>query len=531
MNHILRRVMACLLCLCALVTLIPSVSAEETGEAKNLSSTRYVSTTGFKNWGYFFDGKLLQGDTSAAGATITVNYDEGIGHIYFILKKEYGEYTITNNDTQEVKTAGQGNFLHEYVDIEALFGTAPTSITISFENKVRINEFYAYSVGETPKHVQKWEMPKENETDMILFSTHGDDEQLFFAGLLPYYANALDYEVLVVYLTDHRTYTDKRVHEMLNGLWAVGCTTYPVFGTFDDFLKETIEETYQKFRELGTSRDDIVQYCVENLRKYKPQVVVGHDFAGEYSHGQHMVYADCLADALGLAADPAQFPESAESFGTWDTPKAYFHLYDENGIMMDWDTPMEELNGMTPFEVTQKLGYPCHESQQYTWFTKWINGKTEKITKASQIQTYNPREFGLYRTTVGLDVEKKDMFENVYTYAQQAQMEAERLEQERLEQERLEQEATATQPQPTEEKSQLQEWFQSLGGSSDQMVQEELSEAAKAAQARKDKVNGYIFGIGGGLIALLLCYNLWQDRQKKKRRSRRPRPTMNLDEK
>ena len=32
-----------------------------TAEAKNLSSIRYVSTTGFKNWGYFFDGKLLQG--------------------------------------------------------------------------------------------------------------------------------------------------------------------------------------------------------------------------------------------------------------------------------------------------------------------------------------------------------------------------------------------------------------------------------------------------------------------------------------
>lgn len=77
-------------------------------------------------------------------------------------------------------------------------------ITLTFDNgPVTINEIVAYTPGQVPDTVQKREAPKEDGTDLILFSTHSDDEQLFFAGLLPYYAAELDYEVLVVYLTDH----------------------------------------------------------------------------------------------------------------------------------------------------------------------------------------------------------------------------------------------------------------------------------------------------------------------------------------
>ena len=65
------------------------------------------------------------------------------------------------------------------------------------------------------------------------------------------------------------------------------------------------------------------------------------------------------------------------------------------------------------------------------------------ITKATQITTYSPCKFGLYRSLVGADVQKNDFLENITTYAQQEQQEQERLEQERLEQERLEQERLA----------------------------------------------------------------------------------------
>lgn len=539
MNSLLRRIWALFLCLCVLLPFaVPAQAAEateteasETRQAEDISSAKYVtSVTGFTDWGYFFDEKVLQGGTSSGNASMTIEYEDGIGSVYFIFRYEYGEYTVTNNDTGETKTVGQGSFLHDFLDLEGMFGTAPTSVTIKFENgDVRLNEVYIFTPGETPDFVQKWDMPVEDETDMILFSTHGDDEQLFFAGLLPYYANALDYQVQVVYLTDHRNNTNQRVHEMLNGLWAVGCTTYPVFGSFADFLYDTMEQTYAHFETLGTTRDDIIEFCVEQIRRFNPLVVVAHDFAGEYAHGQHMVYADCVAAALEISNDATQYPELAEKYGTWDVPKAYFHLYEENQITMDWDTPMEELDGMTPFEVTQKLGFPCHESQQWTWFYKWINGKNDVvITKASEIATYSPCLFGLYRTTVGPDVEKNDFFENLTTYAEQK-----RLAQEELERQQAAAQATETQPTEEAEKSgSIWDLFNSDQDSkTSQIAKQEAAQQSRETAARKNKINGIILGTGFGLIALLLIYNLWQERERKRRRKRRPKPRMDSSEK
>ena len=83
---------------------------------------------------------------------------------------------------------------------------------------------------------------------------------------------------------------------------------------------------------------------------------------------------------------------------------------------------MEELNGMTPFEVTQEFGFPCHVSQRGTWFNRWIYGG-DTITKASQIETYSPCLYGLYRSTVGPGTGLNDMFENVTPYGQQVEPE------------------------------------------------------------------------------------------------------------
>ena len=222
-------------------------------------------------------------------------------------------------------------------------------------------------------------------------------------------------------MIDHSVRQSYRLHEMLNALWICGVHTYPVFGEFSDFYEEDLALAYRIYEREGVTRDDIIGYVVKQLRQYKPKVVVGHDFAGEYSHAQHMVYADCLAAAVDVSHDPSQFSKSAEAYGVWDVPKAYFHLYEENPIVMDWDTPMEELDGYTPFEVTQLLAYPQHVSQQESWVSNWINGNYFTIDKASQITEYSPCEYGLYRTTVGEDVAKNDFFENVLSHVQQAE--------------------------------------------------------------------------------------------------------------
>ena len=494
MSSFIKRITCLFLCLFLLVPLAPVQAAEDSGQAEDISGTNLVTkSSGFSSTGFLFDGTLTSGNSSDGSASLTLEYAGGIGSLYLIFKLDYGAYTVTDNVSGQSITCGEQGFLHEFIDLETAFGAAPASVTLSFSSgTVKLNELYAFTSGETPDFVQKWQAPADGATDIVLFSTHGDDEQLFFAGLLPYYAKGLGYRVQVVYLTDHRNNTQVRVHEMLNGLWAVGVTAYPVFGEFDDFLLETKEATYAQFAKLGTTKDDIMAFVVEQLRRFKPLVVVGHDFAGEYSHGQHMVYAEVLAEALEISNDPEEYPVSADIYGVWDVPKAYFHLYEENQIVMDWDTPMEELDGMTPFEVTQKLGFPCHESQQWTWFNRWINGKNTAITKASQIETYSPCLFGLYRSTVGEDVEKNDFMENLTNYAELERLEAERLEAERIEQERLEAERLEQERQEAERLEQERLTQESIAA--EQAAAEELArqqaeqEALRAEAQRRDTI-------------------------------------------
>lgn len=441
MKSIIRHFSPMVLLLCMILSVCPRADASKTLPAKDIRENTAYSGTGYSSFSFLKDGNIDSYKKSDASASITLENESGIGSLYLMFDLEYGSYTITDNATGQATTAGEHGFLHEFVDLEKAFGTCPTSVTLGFaDGSVRLSEIYVFSQGSAPDFVQKWQEPLEANTDLLLLASHGDDDQLFFAGLLPYYAGELDCRVQVAYLTDHRNLTNARTHEMLNGLWAVGVEAYPVFGNFDDFRIDSLDGTYGEYARLGTTKDELLEFVVEQLRRFRPLAVVGHDINGEYGHGMHMVYTDLLMQAVEISNDAASYPELAQEYGVWDVPKTYLHLYEENPIVLDYDTPLEHFDELTAFQATQKLGYPCHKSQQYTWFTGWINGKSTQISKATEIATYSPCHFGLYRSTVGDDAAKNDFMENLTTYAEQERLEQERLEAEKLEAERLEQE-------------------------------------------------------------------------------------------
>lgn len=434
----MRRVFAFFLIFALICGLAVGVSAAP--DTQDITATTTFSGSGYSSFGFLSDKDIAAYKTSNGNASITLSNNQGIGSLYLMFDREYGEYTITADG--KTFTAGKNEILHEYVDLIAAFGTVPKSVTLEFANgSVRLSEIYTFAGTDVPDFVQKWSAPYENGADLVLFATHGDDDQLYFAGLLPLYSTAKDCRLQVVYLTDHRNNTSGRIHEMINGLWAVGVRAYPVFGRFADFRIDDLEETYRTYENsYNTSREELQGFVVEQIRRFKPQVAVGHDLKGEYGHGMHQLYADLLTKAIKLVGDPTAFPESAKKYGTHEISKLYLHLYEENPITIDYDQPMDVFDGLSAFQVTQKYGFPCHVSQQWTGFRTWLNGYDGEITKASQIEKYNPSKFGLYHTTVGADVKKNDFLENITTYAEQERLEQERLEQERLEQERLEQE-------------------------------------------------------------------------------------------
>ena len=480
-----------------MVCLLALPARAEEAQARNVFGNGIlIAHTGFRDADELCDGNTVAPMAFGSGCTMTLHHEEGIGSLYLMFNKEYGTFSATDVDTGEVRTFGENAFIHEFADLEAAFGKAPTTVKLEFLcGAGQLNEFYAFTPGQVPDFVQKWQPPKDGETDIILFCTHGDDDQLFFAGLLPYYAKERGYQVQVVYLTNHRNVTYRRAHEMLNGLWAVGVDTYPVFGTYYDLMSSSKELALRFFRNQGVTEEDLLGFVVENIRRFRPMVAVGHDLEGEYGHGQHMVYADMLTKAVQITNDPTQFPESAEKYGTWDVPKTYLHLYPQNRIYMDWDQPLESFGGMTAFEVTKKLGYPCHKSQywDFAWYLSYKNS-------AAEITEYSPCEYGLYRSTVGEDALKNDIFENVKTHVQvRAEEEAARIaaeeEARRLEAERLEAERKA------EEERLRREEEQRLAEEAEQERIRLQQEAAAQEQLRRKQMTTWALA---GVLAVLL---------------------------
>ncbi len=464
--------------------------------------------------------RLRDGNRLNAGAfeTATLKSDKEIDALYFLFDTKDADMTLTAGG--EEKTV-EGKFLHRYVKISELFSGPVTEVTVRFSERTILNEIYAFGEGELPDWVQVWEDPCE-KADLMLFTTHADDEQLFFAGVLPTYAGERKLAVQVAYFTDHRNETDRR-HELLNGLWTVGVTHYPVIGAVPDAYAQgdDVEASYnwalRNAEAAGFTEEALVASQTELLRRFKPLAVVGHDLNGEYHHGQHILNIRTLLKAVEGAGTEEFCPESAAAYGVWDVPKVYVHLYGENEILMDWDTPLETFGGKTAFQMTQE-GFACHKSQQDTWFTKWIRGADGKLTRADGVSyvppvystytsvAFSPCRYGLYRTLVGADEEKNDFLEHIETWEAKAEREEEErlAEERRLEEERLAREAA--------EKEAAEKKAAEAGPA------EEAAKTAESAQDREEVIIIVSLSIIGAVALVLVI------RRVRANRRRMPRP-------
>ena len=189
--------------------------------------------------------------------------------------------------------------------------------------------------------------------------------------------------------------TARRKLELLDGLWHVGVTAYPVFLNMPDLNGRTLSGQYEHW-----SANTLNGRLVRAIRQYKPEVLVTHDFKGEYGHGAHKAAADAASKSILLAANPKKFTASAEDYGVWTVSKMYVHLYAENPIQLDWTQPLAAFGGKDGLTVATE-GLACHVSQVNSGWTMEDSIK------------YDNSKFGLYYTTVGPDVLCNDFMENI----------------------------------------------------------------------------------------------------------------------
>lgn len=390
---------------------IPEQNVQALQPAPEITKETRITARGFDRSWPMTDGAFRYYCEGRAGATLTLSSQSAIGGIYILFDEAVETWSITDGSGCRIEKKEE--FIHQYADITGLLGEECHDLTLNFDSGARVSEIYVFGQGACPDWVQRWESTPER-TDILLVSAHSDDEHLFFAGILPYYTSQ-GRIVTVAYLTEHYDKHERR-HERLDGLWRAGVRNYPVVCGITDRYSTDIEWARRNLTDDGHTADEVDRNIVELFRRTRPLVVFTHDFEGEYKHGQHILLADSVARMLKVSADPSVYPESASSYGAYEVPKAYFHLWGEAEVRFNWDEPSDKLGGKSPFEVSREA-FLCHASQLDSKFYRWIFGDEEKkIDRASDIEEHSPLRFGLYHSTVGYGTDT-DIFAGLTPYS------------------------------------------------------------------------------------------------------------------
>lgn len=470
-----RLALLCLL-FCFLLPAAPARATTRT-LARDLRQTLTLSRSDGGAVSALLDGREQSYQKLSAGCSLRISAQEPVSSLYLVFDRIPQPFLLIDEKSGREVRVGEDSFLHLYLDIRALFGQPLTAMNLRFaaESTTVLADLYAYSDGALPDSVQVWQPPCE-EADLLLISTHSDDDQLYFAGLLPTYT-ARGASVQVAYFIHHWD-THDRPHETLNGLWHAGVRHYPVISDFPDRYSESADAAKKLLERDGFSEDDVLLFQTRLLRRFRPLVVVGHDLAGEYGHGAHCYNARTLTEALLLAKDADYDPESAAQYGVWDTPRCYLHLYAENEVTADFDIPLEAFSGKTAFEVS-KEAFALHRSQQvFSSLTQWIDHE-----KASEITRFSPCAYGLYYASEEA-VAQADFFADMLTYA------------ERAEQARREQEAAAEQEAAKQ-------------AAKDEQSEKSAASAAETAEAPAKRADIQVFWVAALAVLSALCVLLF----------------------
>lgn len=332
---------------------------------------------------------LWQGHKKAT-SHIKIKVPQGLtaGGIYLSFGELPQSYTLSRGG-EVVQQGDTIPYHHFYLPIQA-GGEYLLKLKSSDKKAVSLSEIKIFEGETPPKHVQQWQDAPQ-EVDLMVLVAHPDDELLFMGGAIPHYLHVAGKRVQVVYLT---CANNMRRSEMLNGLWTMGVRQYPEIGPFRDITAKSKRALYNVWHE-----DKVKAWVTEQVRKYKPQVIIGHDVRGEYGHVAHRIASDMVLYAAKAAGQAGKHPESAKKYGAWEVSKAYLHLYKDKKIVMDWKTPIAAMDGQTP-DALAHLAFKQHRSQQ----------KNHQMDKN---RLYDATLFGLAYSTVGDDVEKNDFFEHV----------------------------------------------------------------------------------------------------------------------
>ena len=341
---------------------------------------------------YLRDNTHLRVWISKKGGSLTLTTKEGspLAGLYLVFREKPSSYTVSVEIDGDWVDLGEGDLRYYQVYL-SLPECTSVRVTVAEKERFNLTQMRLFGPGELPEDVHVWQDPPE-QCDMLFMSTHPDDELLFLGGVLTQYAKV---EKKTIVVSEMTMGTERRMNELLDGLWHCGVRYYPIVGAFPDRWSHGLKMGYEKW-----DQNEIESFMTEVVRRTKPQVIVTQDLDGEYGHGAHMVTARGAIFAYENAGDAEVWPESASAYGVWEPKKIYVHLYQEGAMTFDFRQPLDALEGRTVLEVV-KEAFELHETQRKVGF------------RVNDLNETGISYFGLYSSRVGEDDKLFDFFNHI----------------------------------------------------------------------------------------------------------------------
>ena len=363
---------SCILLLTVLIlaaNTVFSLAAPEEGTAVDMREVMTLQDE--KHAAYLYrltDGAYITRVSYNSGESVGAFFPEEIGCAYIGWQKLPTSVKLTWTD-KDRKSVGSEDLsptqLNQYIPAPqgGVYG-----YTLMFRQDGFISELSAFTAGELPADLPRFEAPLKNPAVMLVAGYPGE-ELSCFGGLLPTLVNR-GVPVQVVYLNP---YNRGRQEECFRTLWKLGLQNEPIFlnttgkrSLDSDILKSNWEKDGDVSREL-----------LNVIESYKPAVVVTH---GKTRHFPLMAEAEVAYSTFTGIYKRFQ--------GSPWLKKVYLAVEsnDKNGVQYDFSA------GYAQAAALYEEGYPSLRTFHYVPY---------------QADTYIP-----YHTVVGKDA-AGDMLENI----------------------------------------------------------------------------------------------------------------------
>lgn len=247
--------------------------------------------------------------------------------------------------------------------------------------------------------------PYPDKADMLAVIAHPDDEG-YWGGLLAYYASCQQKKVVLVCLSSGEwgnglphpvepgekpdcSYDDShypcfakipeqdlvypcyyREGEMARAAIAYGLAYQPIMPRWKDMADIQPWGNVAGGFELWGGKEKVTEYITSQIRRFKPDVVVGLSWDGGNGNPQHMAAAHGTFFACQAAGDSKRFTAQLATTPLWQPKKVYFCISKEEETEKkydvvhshSWSLPCKGRPGTA--RIMAARGNACHESQE-----------------------------------------------------------------------------------------------------------------------------------------------------------------------